>query len=124
MTQLKGDARANLDQFGFVVGVGEERATASHSRDLFKNRAPKPGKRVVGRISYADSIDLDIRLFDSVAQLFVCVTAIVVLAVRYQQECFFGMPPLLNFFNRNVGRIVERSGTLRLYEHQMPKDIV
>src|SRR5262245_55341014 len=108
MPKLERDSRAYLDQFRLIVGIREERAAAGHPRDLLEDRTSKAGKRIIDRIRYPDSVDLNVGFLHSVAQLFVCITAVVILTVRDYQQRFLVVAPLLDLLNTDVCCVVKR----------------
>src|SRR6185503_2273311 len=124
VSQFQRYSCAYLDEFGFIVGIREEGASAGHPGDFFEDRAAKARQRIVGRIGYAYRVDLHVSFFDSVSQLLVGVAAVVILAVGDYQQRFLGLTPLLDLFNRQICCVVKRRRTVRVREHEVPEKVV
>jgi len=88
MAKLERDPGADLDELRFVIGIGKESASAGHSRDFFQNRTAKSRERIA-RIFDAYSVDLNVGFFDPLAQLVICIPAVIVLPIRDNQQRFF-----------------------------------
>src|SRR6185503_20848272 len=87
VAQLERYPGADFHQFRLIVSVWKEGAAPGHTGYLFKDRAAKAVERV-GGVGYPYGVDLHVRLFHQVAELLVCVAAVIVLAVRDDQQRF------------------------------------
>ena len=67
---------------------------------------------------------MDVRFLDSVSQLLVGVSAVVILTVGDYQQRLLGLATLLDLFNRDVGGVVKRSRPVWTREHKVPENAV
>src|SRR5262245_48173417 len=124
MSKLQGDARAYLDELRLVISVREERSASGHASNFFEHRTPKPRQRVACRVGDPNRVNLNIRFFNPVAKLLVGISAVIVLPVRDYQQRLLGVTALLDLFNGDVCRIVERCRAMGRDEHQMAKHAI
>src|SRR4030095_4477855 len=122
MPELQSDPSAYLNKLRLVIGVREKRSAPGHTRYLFKHGAPEASERIARRIGYSYRVDLHVSFFDSITKLLVGISAVVILAVRDDQQRLLGVAALLNLLDGDVGGIVKGCGSMCVREHQVPEN--